>query len=193
MKINQILLWSILFFIGCNQKTEEKSELNYLSFKVSKVELIDSLRTATLLLDKLDYGKGTSCFVSEEKLFYTSKEKGFGVIAMRDKKSSTVSAIGSLTRNDSKQLLQLVHFFNKNNIHSMTKREDGIYYYRYMQNKFNKYADLKKDRMIVYLKEEKDTCSNLFTDMIILDRYKNIVLIAPENYNEPNSFAKNEW
>lgn len=180
MKKVSILFTTITILVGCTQK----NELNHLAFKVSKDVMIDSLKTATELLDLMDYGNGVTCGVSDGKLHHTRKEKGFGIVEMPEENSSSVPIIEPLDQANSIRLVNLIHFLNKNGIDGIVKRYDGVYWFNYKQD-FNPNNDFNQNRDIVYIKEPKDTLSNFFYKSIILDRYKNIVLRAPITYNEP--------
>jgi hypothetical protein len=181
MKIRLIQLTVITLLVACNQK----NELNYIAFKVSKDTMIDSLKTATGLLDKMDYGNGATCFVVDGNLHHTRREIGFSIVKLPDESSTIVPAIEPFDQANSKRFFDLVLFLYKNGIHTMGKRYDGLYCFGYKQKDNNPYNDFNLGRNIVYLNESKDTSSNYFYKTIILDRYKNILLVAPETYNEP--------
>ena len=185
MKNRLILIAAIVFQIGCNQSKDSKNELNYIAFKVSKDALVDSLKTATELLDKMDYGNGATCFVKDGKLHHTRKEKGFDIVDMPVENSSSGPIIEPLDQGNSFRLLNLVNFLNKNGIHGLVKRWDGLCWFSYKQRVFNPYNDYNQSREIVYIKKPNDTLSKFFYKSIILDRYKNILLVAPDTYNEP--------
>jgi hypothetical protein len=181
MKIRLIQLTVITLLVACNQK----NELNYIAFKVSKDAMIDSLKVATGLLDKMDYGNGATCFVVDGNLHHTRKEFGFSIVEMPEENSSSVPIIEPLDQENSIRLFNLIYFLNKNGINGLGKRSDGLYSFGYKQDDYNPYNDFNQSRDIVYIKEPKDTCSKSFRDLVILDRYKNILLRAPTTYNEP--------
>lgn len=184
MKNNILLLTTIILSLACNQK----NRLNYIEFKVSKDTMIDSLKTATVLLDKMDitgFGSGAACFVVDGKFHYSRKEKGFAIVDMPKENSSSVPIIEPFDQANSIRLFNLVNFLNQNGIDGLVKRWDGLYFFGYKQDEYNPYNDFNQSRNIVYLKGPKDTNSKFFYKTIILDRYKNILLVAPDTYNEP--------
>lgn len=185
MKNSIFLITAIVFQIWCNQSKDSKNELNYIAFNVSKDAMVDSLKTATELLDKMDYGNGATCFVVDGKLHHTRKEFGFSIVEMPGENSSSFPIIEPLDQENSIRLFNLIHFLNKNGIHGMVKRWDELCWFGYKQKNFNPYNNFNQSRDIVYIKETKDTCSKYFNKMVILDRYKNILLVAPDTYNEP--------
>lgn len=185
MKNSLLLITAIVFLIGCTQSKNDKNELNFIAFKVSKDVMIDSLKTATFLLDKMDYGNGASCGIMDGKLHYTRKEKGFAVVEIPEENSSSFPIIEPLDQENSIRLFNLIHFLNKNGIDGMVKRWDGLYFFLYKQRDYNPYNEYKQSREIVYIKEPKDTLSKFLHKSIILDRYKNMLLRAPITYNEP--------
>lgn len=181
MKSQLILITAIVLLVSCNPK----NELNYIAFKVPKDVMIDSLKTATVLLDKMNYGNGAFCFVKDGKLHHTRKEFGFSIVEMPKANSSYVPIIEPLDQDNSKRLFNLIHFLIMNGIHAMGKSSDEIYSFSYKQKDLNPYNDFNRGRDIVYIKEPKDKSSNFFYKSIILDQYKNLLLRAPETYNEP--------
>jgi hypothetical protein len=181
MKNQLILIATIVLLVSCNQK----NELNYIAFKVPKDVMIDSLKTATVLLDQMDYGNGATCFVVDGKLHHTRKEKGFSIVAMPSENTSSVPIIEPLTQQNSIRLFNLIEFLNINGIDGMGKRYDGINCFSYKQKDLNPNNDFNLNRDIVYIKDQKDKSSTFFYKSIILDQYKNLLLRAPETYNEP--------
>ena len=181
MKNQLILIASIVILVACKQK----NELNYIAFKVPKDVMIDSLKSATALLDKMDYGNGAFCFVKDGKLHHTRKEKGFTIVDMPVENSSSVPIIAPFDQDNSKRLFNLIHFFYKNGIDGTGKRYDGIYSFSYKQNDLNSNDDFNNSRRIVFLKMANDTTYRFFRDYVFLDQYKNLLLIAPKTYNEP--------
>ena len=147
--------------------------------------MIDSLKTATELLNKMDYGNGAICFVVDGKLHHTRKEFGFSIVELPGENSTSVPIIEPLDQENSIRLFDLIHFLNKNGIDGMGKRSDGLYSFGYKQDDHNPYNNFNQSRDIVYIKEPTDTCSKSFRDLVILDRYKNLLLRAPITYNEP--------
>ncbi|MDP2336419.1 MAG: hypothetical protein Q8N05_08230 [Bacteroidota bacterium] len=185
MKNRLFLITAIVFLIGCDQSKNSKNELNYIDFKVSKDTMIDSLKTATMLLDKMDYGNGATCFIVEGKLHYTRKDFGFSIVEMPEENSSSFPIIEPLNQDYSIQFFKLIQFLYRNGIHSMGKRSDGLFCFGYNQRKLNPNNDFNRSRDIVYIKEPKDKFSKFFYKSIIIDQYKNILLVAPETYDEP--------
>ena len=149
MKKVFILIPTITLLVACNQK----NELNYIDFKVSKDVMVDSLKTATELLDLMDYGNGVTCGVSDGKLHHTRKEKGFAIVDMPLENSSSVPIIEPLDKANSIRLFNLIHFLNKNGIDGIVKRYDGLYWFNYKQD-FNPNNDFNQNRDIVYIKEQ---------------------------------------
>jgi len=185
MKNKLFLIATIVFLVACKQSKETKNELNFISFKVAKDVMIDSLKTATELLDKMDNGNGATCSVRDGKLHYTRKEPGFSIVDIPVENSTSVPVVEPLNQENSIRLFNLLSFLTNNGIDGMVKRYDGFYWFSYKQIVFNPYNNSNEFRDIVYLKEPKDTCSKYFNKLVILDRYKNILLRAPKNYNEP--------
>jgi len=185
MKNKLFLIATIVFLVACKQSKETKNELNFISFKVSKDVMIDSLKTATELLNKMDYGNGATCFTIDGKLHYTRKEPGFSIVELPGENSTSVPTIEPLDQENSIKLFKLIYFLNKNGISGMGKRYDGLYCFGYKQRILNPHNNYNEYRDIVYIKEPEDTCSKSFHNLVILDRYKNILLRAPKNYNEP--------
>lgn len=174
------------FIIGCSLQKDGKDELNYISFDISKDIIIDSLKVATALLDKMDYGNGATCFIVDGKLHYTSKEIGFRIVKMPEENSASFPIIEPFDQAYSKQLYKLIQFLYRNGINSIGKSYDGIYSFLYKQKELNPHNNYKETRIIVSLTENVDTCSRFFVkDNIIIDRYKNLRLLAPEIYKEP--------
>jgi hypothetical protein len=71
----------------------------------------------------------------------------------------------------------------------MGKSSDDIYSFAYKQKRLNPYNDYKQIRGLVYLTEDTDTTSGsvryYFQTHVMLDKYKNILLLAPKGYDEP--------
>lgn len=179
MNIKIILIAAIILFVGCAQK----NELNYISFKVSKDAVIDSLNTATELLNKMDYGNGAACFIVEGKLHHTRKEFGFNIVEMPKENALTTPIVEPLDQANSVRLFNLIHFLNKNGINNgMGKRADGSFYFAYKQTDFNPYNNYNGSRFIIFT---KDTLVKISNPQTTLDRYKNILLVAPGTYNDP--------
>lgn len=184
MRNKLLFIPAIILLINCNKK----DQLNYIDFKVSKNTMIDSLNTATVILDQMDltgYGNGAACFVVDGQLHYSGREKGFAIVEMPKENSSSVPIIEPLDQANSKRLFDLITFLNKNGIDGMAKRWDGIFFFGYKQHDFNPSNDYKQSRSIVLTKGPKDNRSSYFRDLVILDRYKSILLMAPNTYNEP--------
>lgn len=175
---------AFILLINCNQK----NQLNYIDFKVSKNTLIDSLKTATVLLDQMDltgYGNSAACFVVDGQLHYSGIEKGFAIVDMPKENSTQVPILEPFDQANSKRFINLIHFLNKNGIDGMAKRWDGIFFFGYKQHEFNPYNNYNQSRSIVFTKGPNDNRSSYFRELVILDRYKNILLTAPDTYNEP--------
>ena len=179
MKNKVLFFVTITLLIACNQR----KQLNYIEFKVPKDTLIDSLKTATVLLDKMDeisFGNGAACFVVDGQLHYSGKKIGFAVVDMPTEYSSPLPIIESFDRANSIRLFKLIKFLNKNGIDGMVKRWDELCFFTYKQHELNAYNNYEQSRAIVYIKEPKDNYSKYLQDVVILDRYKNILLVAPE-------------
>ena len=144
-----IALWA--FIAGCGQQKETKNELNSLSFNASKDVMIDSLKVATVLLDKMDYGNGATCFIVDGQLHCTRKELGFSIVKMPDDDSASFPIIELFGQANSKRFLKLLQFLNRNGIHSIGKRYDGVYNFEYKQHDYNPYNDFKRHRVIILL------------------------------------------
>jgi hypothetical protein len=168
--------------LGCTKK----NELNHLSFKVSKDTMLDSLKTATELLNKMDYGNGATCFVVDGKLHHTRKEFGFTIVEMPKENASITPIIEPLDQSNSIRLFNLMHFMLQNGfIDGMGKRADGVFYFGYKQINLNPHNRYNDNRSIIYTIEDKDTLAKISDPQTILDRYKNILLVGPSTYNEP--------
>lgn len=176
-----ISIAALNFIIACSNI----NELDHIDFKVSKDAIIDSLKTATNFLDQMDYGNGTSCIVVDGQLHYTRKEPGFNIVNMPDKSSPTFPIIEPFDQAHSKRFIKLIEMLHTNGIESLGKSFDRQYSFLYKQSEFNPTNYFKDTRIIVYLKDVNDTCSIFFNDHVILDRFKNILLVAPKTYNEP--------
>jgi hypothetical protein len=178
MKRISVLIIMLAAFLACNPK----KELNYIAFNVPKDEMIDSLKVATELLNKLDYGNGAACFVVDGHLHFSRKESGYNVIELPDQNSPKLPVIEPFDQINSIRLLKMILFLNKNCIYGMSKRADGLFYFEYKQNNFNPQNNFNDSRFIIYISEDKDTLAKVSNPQIILDRYKNIILVAPDTY-----------
>jgi len=181
MKFSLILILAIVFILACKQK----GELDYIAFKVPKDVMIDSLKTATVLLDQMDYGNGASCGISDGQIHYTRKEKGFNIVDLPGKNSSSIPVIAPFDQANSIRLFNLIHFLSSNGLPYIGKRYDGIYSFLYKQIDYNPNNDFKNSRIIIYLKTSNDTSSGFFKDYVFLDQYKNLLLLAPKSYHAP--------
>lgn len=182
MKKVFILISVIVLFVRCNQK----NELNNIAFEVSKDAVIDSLKTATDFFDMMDYGNGAACFVVDDKLHYTKKEPGFNIVDIPKENASITPIIEPFDEANSKRLFNLIYFLNKNGIdNGMGKSADGKYSFEYKQKFFNPHNSYNNSRYIIYMSKNSGTMAKPFYRQIILDRYKNIILVAPVTYNEP--------
>jgi hypothetical protein len=177
-----IIIAIVLTGCACKHKKED-SELNLMSFKVSKDEIKDSMDVATRLLDKMDYGNGASIGIIDNKLRYRKGDGGFHIIELTPEISATSTVIEPLTNSDSKNLFNLMIFLNKNHISNIGKRNDNTYYCIYRQTESNPNNDFDKSRFIVYLRSKEDINSKFIKNYVILDRYKNLLLLAPKTLN----------
>lgn len=171
-----LLVIVISFFISsCAHDTE----LNSISFNISKDIIVDSLTVATTLIDKMDKGGGASCFISGNEFYFSGKNMGFTNIEI-DKALLPNFCIEPLSFLESQRIVGLVLFLRKNNVDGIVKRFDKIYFFPYKQVKLNPSNDFVRYRSLVYLKEPEDTLSSFFNKNHIIDRFKNIRLLQPE-------------
>jgi hypothetical protein len=151
---------------------------------VSKNEMIDSLKVATQLLDKMDFGNGASCSIVDGNIRVTKKVAGFDVFKLPEDNNMDKPLVEYLDKELSQHVINMIQFLDDNGIHSMGKRHDGVYCFQYKQNVYNFHNDFKKTRTIVFSKD-MDKKTNYFNNMVVLDKYKTILLTAPQTYNEP--------
>lgn len=171
---------AFIFIVGCYQNKEEI--LNRMTFEVSKDEITDSLKVAIDFLDQMDYGNGAFCYILNGEICHSKKEKGSTNIKI-PLDPSAFPLIEPFSLVSSKRLYQLMLFLNSNGIHSIGKNGyDKNYVFQYKQVEFNPTNDFNLSRSIIYLKTGDDVYSN--NSNVVLDRYKNLILVAPVGYNE---------
>lgn len=167
---------NVFFLNSCAQNPE----LNSISFSVSKDVIVDSIKVATTLIDKIDKGSGASCFISNNKLYFpNNNNKGFANIEI-DKALLPNFKIEPLNATDSRRIVLLVLFFKENNIDGIVKRFDKVYFFPYKQSKLNPTNNYTQYRSLVYIKTSSDTLSSFFIKSHTIDRYKNILLRRPD-------------
>lgn len=155
--------------------------------------MIDSLEVAAKLLDKMDFGSGASCSMLDGKIRITKRDVGFDVFNLPEKSSESINiVIEYLDDETSERLIKLLIFLDRNGIHSMGKRHDGLYCFHYKQNVYNFHNDFNKTRTIVFSNAMDNKKTNYFNNMVVLDRYKTILLTAPATYNEPKLIMDKE-
>lgn len=188
MKNNFLILCFAILVIACNNKKTEKNELDYISFEVPTDSIKTYMEESIILLDKMDFGNGTICFWRDGKLHHSWQGRGYKIVDLTNI-TGTFPIVEPLNEVESNRLFYLIQKFQKNEIKSMGKSSDSLYLFAYKQKRLNPHNDYKLRRDLVYLMEDTDTITGsvgyYFQKQVLLDKYKNILLLAPEGYNEP--------
>ena len=182
MKHKFLILGMAFLVFACNTKKPEKNELNYISFEIPLDNSKACMEESIVLLNKMDAGNGATCFWGDGKLHYSSQGSGFKIIDLANL-TSPFPIVEPLSQAESDRLFYLIQNFQANEIKSMGKSSDDIYSFAYKQKRLNPYNDHKKSRLLIYLSENTDTTRYFFNDNVILDQYKNILLMATKDYN----------
>lgn len=188
MKHKTLIICTAFLLMACNNKKPEKNELNYISFEVPTDSIKAYMEESIILLDKMDVGNGAFCFWRDGKLHYSSQGRGFKIVDLANI-TGTFPIVEPLNQAESNRLFYLIQKFQRNEIKSMGKSSNDIYSFDYKQIRLNPYNDFKQSRGLVYLTEDTDTTTGsvkyYFQTHVMLDKYKNILLLAPEGYDEP--------
>jgi hypothetical protein len=158
------------------------AELDHISFNVSSDVMIDSLNIIIPFLNKMDYGKGVSCFFSEGKLSYSKKGIGYNTVEMPNNNSHSIPIIEPFDQATSKRFLNLINFLHTNGISSMGKDYGGYFSFDYKQKEFNPTNYFKLVRMIklIQMPYKPITIRN-DTTFVVIDEYRSLQLLAPKS------------
>lgn len=192
MKKNTVVIYLIvLVFFGC--KDERISDLDCISFNMSADIVIDSMKNILPYIKILEDNNcgairikehGISCVIDGQRI----KD----AILLEDGEIKSVSDRFSLNRTETDDFVGKLLFLKQNHIDGISRHVSGAYMFYYRQEKQNPNNNYSKLRSLVLVADKNDSIYINKYRSVILDKYNNLYLTAPEDYKNNGKFTQEE-